>query len=88
MLNDWYYSYFYIIIRVNKTDGTAYTANDVIAIASDTCSLVQKLLIKSNGKEVYEADDLNFYTNTKNLLEYTQEYGSSAGQTSFVIQIK
>ena len=57
MLNDWYYNYFYLVLNVKKADGTAYDANDVIAVANDTCSLVRKLLVKSNGKEIYEADD-------------------------------
>ena len=63
-------------------------ANDIIAIASDICSLLQRILIKSNGKEIYEADDLNCFMITRNLLEYTKEYGSSAGQTSLFYPYK
>ena len=82
IINDCYYSYLYFVLRVTKSDGSPCGANDVIAIASDTSSLIRKLQVKSNGKELYDSDDLNFHIVTKHILENTKKYGGSIGQTT------
>ena len=71
MLNDWYYGYYYFVLGVKKPDGSNYAVADKLAIASDSSSLIRKLEIKSNGKDLYDSDDLNYYMVTKNILEYS-----------------
>ena len=69
-------------MSVKKADGTDYAAIDVVAITSDASSLIRKLQVNSNGKEIYDSDDLNYYMVTKNILENCKEYGSSVGITT------
>ena len=84
MLNDWYFGYYYgVYEKVKKNDGSDYADGDKIAIASDSASLVQKIELKSNGKILYDSDDLNYYMVTKNILEYSKPYANSVGTTSF-----
>ena len=83
MLNHWYYAYFYGILNVTKADGTAFWADDVIALTSDASAMPQKLTIKSNGRDFFNISGLNYYMTKTNLLEYTNEYAKSAGQMSF-----
>ena len=68
MLNDWYYSYYYFVLGVKKADGSDYAAADKLAIASDSASLIRKLEVKSNGKNLYDSYDLNYYMVTKNTI--------------------
>ena len=83
MLNDWYFGYYYFVFsKVTKTDGSNYADANKIAIASDSCSLIQKIEVKSNGKILYDSDDINYYMVTKNILEYSKPYGDSVASTS------
>ena len=83
MLNDWCFAYYYVVFsKVTKTDGSDYADANKIAIANDSSSLVQKLEVKSNGKIIYDSDDINYYMVTKNILEYSKPYASSVGTTS------
>ena len=79
----WYYAYYYFVFeKIKKTDGSDYADANKIAIASDASSLIQKLEIKSNGKILYDSDDINYYMVTKNILEYSKPYADSVGTTS------
>ena len=82
MINDWYYSYYYFMLNVKKADGSDYAAGDLVAIASDSASLIRKIQVKSNGKEIYDTDDLNYYMVTINILENSKPYGDSVETTS------
>ena len=83
MLNDWYFGYYYFVFsKVTKIDGSDYGDADKIAIASDSSALVQKLEVKSNGKILYDSDDLNYYMVNKNILEYSKPYANFVGTAS------
>ena len=83
MLNDWYYAYYYFIFdKAKKSDSSDYADADKLAIASDSSSLIQKLEVKSNGKVLYDSDDLNYYMVNKNILEYSKPYAVTVGTTS------
>ena len=83
MLTDWYFSYYYFVLAVKKGDGTDYAAADKLAIASDSSALFRQIEIKSNGKDIYDSDDLNYYMVTKNILEYSKRY-DTVGTTSLL----
>ena len=83
MLNDWYFAYYYFVFsKVTKNDGSDYADANKIAIASDSSALVQKIEVKSNGKILYDSDDINYYMVNKNILEYSKPYANSVGCTS------
>ena len=82
LINDWYYSYYCFVLSGKKADGSDCAAGDLVAIASDSASLIRKIQVNSNGKEIYDSDDLNYYMVTKNILKNSKEYGNSIGTTS------
>ena len=79
---NWYNAYFEVQFQVQKlADGSAYGA-DRITVINGAHSLINHLMIKSAGKIVYDTDNLHKVTFIKNLLEYSDGYGTSVGKNS------
>ena len=82
---DWYNAYFEVQFKLQKLAGTAYihNANDRITVINGSHSLINHMMIKSNGKIVYDTNNLYKITFVKNLLEYSDDYSRSVGKNSF-----
>ena len=82
---DWYKSYIHVSLDVKKkTDGSAYNAGDVIALASDGWSLINSFKFESDSRQIYYATDINYAMTTKNLLEMSNEYINTSGKRMFM----
>ena len=81
---DWYHARFNVDITLNKlADGANVTADDHLGIVNSASALIQKLIVKMNGVDVYDCSDANQATNIKNLLEYSKGYSKSQGTNEF-----
>ena len=75
---DWYNARFNVDFKVNKlADGANLGANDHNGIVNGSHSLIQKLDVKINGREVYDCLNVNHVVNIKNLLKYSPSYAQS-----------
>ena len=81
---DWYNAYFEVQFKLQKLAGTAYihNANDRITVINGAHSLINQMMIKSDGKIVYDTNNLHKVTFVKNLLEYNDDYSRSVGKNS------
>ena len=77
---DWYKGYFYGVLNAKKNDGTDYVAVDIIALTSDSASLLNGLKFESDSRQIYHVTNLNYSTTIKNILEITDNYGKTVGQ--------
>ena len=81
---DWYDSRLSIDFKVNKLlDGAALTATDHNGIVNGSNTLIKRLSITTNGRQVYDCDNANHCVNIKNLLEYNPSYAKSVGTNEF-----
>ena len=81
---DWYNARLSVDFKVNKLiDGAALTATDHNGIINGSNTLIKKLSISANGREVYSCDYANHCLNIKNLLEYNPSYAKSIGSNEF-----
>ena len=81
---DWYNSRLSVDFKVNKlADNTALTATDHNGIVNGSNTLIKKLSIIANGREVYSCNYANHCVNIKNLLEYNPSYAKSVGTNEF-----
>ena len=56
----------------------------ILLLKIDSHSLIQKLAVKMNGRDIYEdCNNANHAVNTKNLLEYSPAYASSTITNEF-----
>ena len=65
---DWYNARFHLDFKVNKLADGAYmylAANDHNSIVNNSHSLIQKLDVKMNGREVYDRLNANHTVNIK-----------------------
>ena len=68
---DWYNSRLTINFKVDKlVDHAALTLTDHNGIVNGSNSLIKKLSVTANGRQVYDFDYANHCVNIKNLLEY------------------
>ena len=81
---DWYNSRLSIDFKVNKlADETALTLTDRNGIVNGSNTLIKKLSITANRREVYSCNYANHCVNIKNLLEYIPSYAKSVGTNEF-----
>ena len=61
----------------------ALTLTDHNGIVNGSNTLIKKLSITANGRQVYDCDYANHCVNIKNLLEYNPSYAKSVGTNEF-----
>ena len=81
---DWYNARFSVDFKVQLLDGTDFNNNNPQAgIVNGSSSLIEKLSILANGRDVYSCNYANHVVNIKNLLEYNPSYVESIGTNEF-----
>ena len=81
---DWYNARFSVDFKVDKlADHAALAVDDVNGTVNGSHSLIKKLSVTANGKEVYENKFANHFVNIKNLLEYNPSYAESVGTNEY-----
>ena len=58
-----------------------------MGIVNGSSSLIEKLTILANGRDVYSCNYANHVVNIKNLLEYNPSYVESVATNEFTISI-
>ena len=65
---DWYNARLSVDFKVNKlADATAIAVNDNIGTVNGSSSLIKKIQVRAEGREVYDCDYANHCVNTKKL---------------------
>ena len=81
---DWYNSRLSVDFKVDiLADHAALTLTEHKGIVNGSNTLIKKLSITANGRQVYNCDYANHCVNIKNLLEYNPSYAKSVGTNEF-----
>ncbi|KAL9954269.1 hypothetical protein ACROYT_G041784 [Oculina patagonica] len=81
---DWYNAYIRADFTFEVTaDGTAVAANTAAAPINGSFSLINKLVVKSAGKPLYNVDNVHKLIFIKNLLDFSDDYARSAAKSQF-----
>ena len=82
---DWYNARLSVDFKVNQlANGAAIDADgDNIGIVNGSSSLIEKLTILANGRDVYSCNYANHVVNIKNLLECNPSYVDSVATNEF-----
>ena len=82
---DWYNARFSVDFKVNQlAAGADIDADgDQMGIVNGSSSLIEKLSILANGRDVYSCNYANHVVNIKNLLEYNPSYVESVATNEF-----
>ena len=81
---DWYNARLSVHFKVDKLSNHANTAlNDGNGMVNRSNTLIKKLSVIANGRQVYDCDYANHCVNIKNLLEYNPSYAKSVGTNEF-----
>ena len=81
---DWYNARLSIDFKVDKlVDHAAIAVNDNIGMVNGSNTLIKKLIVTANGRQVYDCDYANHCVNIKNLLEYNPSYAKSVERNEF-----
>ena len=81
---DWYNARLSVDFKVDKlADHAALTPTDHNGIVNGSNTLIKKLSVTANGRQVYDCDYANHCVNIKNLLEYNPSYAKSVGTNEF-----
>ena len=81
---DWYNARLSVDFKVDKlADHAAIALNDNIGTVNGSKSLIKKIQVRAEGREVYDCDYANHCVNIKNLLEYNPSYAKSVGTNEF-----
>ena len=82
---DWYNARLSVDFKVNGLAGGANidADGDNLGIVNGTSSLIEKLTILANGRDVYSCNYANHVVNIKNLLEYNPSYAESVATNEF-----
>ena len=81
---DWYNARLSVNFKVNKlADGANIALNDNIGTVNGSNSLIKKIQVRAEGREVFDCDYANHCVNIKNLLEYNPSYAKSVGTNEF-----
>ena len=81
---DWYNARLSVDFKVNKLiDGANIAVNDNIGTVNGSNSLIKKIQVRAEGREVYDCDYANHCVKIKNLLEYNPSYAKSVGTNEF-----
>ena len=85
---DWYDAYFRVDFDLEATANGADIAEDTrSAPINGSFSLIKSLVVKSSGKKLYEADNINKVVFIKNLLDFSDDFSRSVAKTIFGILI-
>ena len=81
---DWYNARLSVDFKVVKLSNHAALAlNDGNGMVNGSNTLIKKLSVTANGRQVYDCDYANHCVNIKNLLEYNPSYAKSVGTNEF-----
>ena len=82
---DWYNARFSVDFKVNQlaAGGNIDADGDNMGIVNGSNSLIEKLTILANGRDVYSCNYTNHVVNIKNLLEYNPSYVESVATNEF-----
>ena len=82
---DWYNARFSVDFKVNQLAAGANidADGDQMGIVNGSSSLIEKLSIMANGRDVYSCNYANHVVNIKNLLEYNPSYVESVATNEF-----
>ena len=81
---DWYNARFSVDFKVQLLNGTDFNNNNLQSgIVNGSSSLIEKLTINANGRDVYSCNYANHIVNIKNLLEYNPSYAESVATNEF-----
>ncbi|CAH3034786.1 unnamed protein product, partial [Porites lobata] len=82
---DWYNARFSVDFKVNQLAAGANidADGDQMGIVNGSSSLIEKLSILANGRDVYSCNYANHVVNIKNLLEYNPSYIDSVATNEF-----
>ena len=82
---DWYNARFSVDLKVNQLAAGANidADGDQMGIVNGSNSLIEKLTILANGRDVYSCNYVNHVVNIKNLLEYNPSYVKSVATNEF-----
>ena len=82
---DWYNARLSVDFKVNQLAGGADidADGDNMGIVNGSSSLIEKLTILANGRDVYSCNYANHVVNIKNLLEYNPSYVDSVATNEF-----
>ena len=82
---DWYNARFSVDFKVDQLAAGANidADGDQMGIVNGSSSLIEKLSILANGRDVYSCNYANHIVNIKNLLEYNPSYVESVATNEF-----
>ena len=81
---DWYNARLSVNFKVDKlADHAEIALNDNIGTVNGSNSLIKKIQVRADGREVYDCDYANHCVNIKNLLEYNPSYAKSVGTNEY-----
>ena len=81
---DWYDAYFCVDFDLEATANGADIAEDTrSAPINGSFSLIKSLVVKSSGKKLYEADNINKVVFSKNLLDFLDDFSRSVAKNYF-----
>ena len=81
---DWYNARLSVDFKVNKlADGANIALNDNIGTVNGSNSMIKKIQVRAEGREVYDCDYANHCVNIENLLEYNPSYAKSVGTNEY-----
>ena len=81
---DWYNARLSVNFKVDKlADHAAIAVDDTIGTVNGSNSLIKKIQVREEGREVYDCDYANHCVNIKNLLEYNPSYAKSVGANEY-----
>ena len=81
---DWYNARLSVNFKVDKlADHANIALNDNIGTVNGSNSLIKKIQVRAEGREVYDCDYANHCVNIKNLLEYNPSYAKSVGTNEY-----
>ena len=81
---DWYNARLSVNFKVDKlADHAAIAVDDTIGTVNGSNTLIKKIKVSAEGREVYDCDYANHCVNIKNLLEYNPSYAKSVGTNEY-----
>ena len=81
---DWYNARLSVDFKVDKlVDHSALTLTDHNGMVNGSNSLIKKLSVTANGRQVYDCGYANHCVNIKNLLEYNPSFAKSVATNEF-----
>ena len=81
---DWYNARLSVNFKVDKlADHAAIAVDDNIGTFNGSNTLIKKIQVRAEGREVYDCDYANHCVNIKHLLEYNPSYAKSVGTNEY-----